>query len=261
MEFGQVKNANRNPVAEKSNRELELELLRIDPTGSPVSQSSLQKALKNLNTRIRNRDLSAQEMLFCRDQSTGKQLTVDDTALSQQQQSIRERNHDHSSRSKAKGATTVQNARITKGDLVYIKSEGNKNKSRDMYLVMDIVINNNMAILQKLIGSTFQSRQYEVPLSRIFHAIEPNNPGAHNSTTMAESSSSSDEEYLAPADVARPPAVDETSSEGSSEDDNDADPASPPRRPSPRRSGRRRRSPPWINNGKWVRDRLGRGPR
>ena len=51
-------------VAEKSNKELELELLRLDPSGLPVTHTLLQQALKNLNTRIRNRGLSAQEMLL-----------------------------------------------------------------------------------------------------------------------------------------------------------------------------------------------------
>ena len=239
LEFGQVKNANRNPVAEKGNKELELELLRIDPTGSPVSQSTLQQALKNLNTRIRNRGLSSQEILFCRDQSTGAQLAVDDSVLSRQQQSTRDRNHDHSSRSKAKGAPAAQNARKTPGDLVYIKSEGDKNKARDMYLVTRIDVNSNMAFLQKLIGSTFQSRQYDVPLSRIFHAIEPGN-GSLSSTT--DSSSSSDEDDLVPA----------AAENISSDDEDDA----LLQRPSPptRRSTRRRRSPAWLSREEWVRD-------
>ena len=37
LDFGRAKNVNKNPVAEKSNQELELELLRVDPTGYSVS--------------------------------------------------------------------------------------------------------------------------------------------------------------------------------------------------------------------------------
>ena len=80
LDFGRVKNVNKNPVAERTNQELECELLRIDPSGAAVSLRTLQQALKNLNTRIRNRGLSAQEVLFCRNQATGKQLTFQDEA-------------------------------------------------------------------------------------------------------------------------------------------------------------------------------------
>ena len=193
-----MKNINKNPVAERSNQELETELLRIDPSGSPVSPTSLQQAVKILNTRIRNRGLSAQEMLFCRDQNTGEQLNVHDANLSIEQETIRGENHLHSSRSKARGAPAAQNANITRGDLVFIKSEGDKNKSRDTYLVMDI--QNTMAILQKLNGTKFQSRRYEVPLTNVFHAIKPSRsdnsskPTAPSDHTTYASSSSSDEE-------------------------------------------------------------------
>ena len=258
LDFGQIKNANRNPVAEKSNRELELELLRLDPTGSPISQSLLQEALKNLNMRIRNRNLSSQEMLFCRDQSTGKQLTVDDAALSEQQQFIREQNHLHSSRSKARGAASANNARIAKGDLVYIKSEGSKNKSRDMYLVTDVM--NNMAAIQKLYGSTFQSRRYEVPLNRIFHAVKPGNQsGASDPPTVLDSSSSSDDECPIPPAVVRPPDRNDDSTDSSS---SDCEVVVPPRGqfPSLRRSRRRHRSPPRLIK-ELFKERLGRGPR
>ena len=37
LDFGKVKNINKNPVAEKANQELETELLHIDPSGSTVS--------------------------------------------------------------------------------------------------------------------------------------------------------------------------------------------------------------------------------
>ncbi len=166
LDFGRIKNVNKNPVAERCNQELELELLHIDPSGNPVSNTNLQNAVKSLNTRIRSRGLSSQEMLLCRDQVTGDQLRVDDLVLSREQEITRERNHIHSAQSKAKGGLPARDADVTRGDLVFIKSEGSKNKSRDMYIVMDI--NDRMASLQKLTGSKFQSRKYDVPLTNIF---------------------------------------------------------------------------------------------
>ena len=70
LDFGRTKNVNKNPVGEKANSELEIELLKIDPTGAPVSNVTLQNAVHALNSRIRNRGLSAREILFCRDQIT-----------------------------------------------------------------------------------------------------------------------------------------------------------------------------------------------
>ena len=112
-------------------------------------------------------------MLFCRDQVTGEQLKVNDAKLSHLQEASRSQNHPHSSRCKAKGAAPAYDASVTRGDLVYIKSEGSKHKPREMYLVMDISDRN--ATLQKLDNAKFQSRRYEVPLSNIFPAIRPPN--------------------------------------------------------------------------------------
>ena len=63
MEIGRVKNPNkRNPVVEKYVAELGDELLRIWPEGGTITALSLAVATANLNTRIRNRGLSAREM-------------------------------------------------------------------------------------------------------------------------------------------------------------------------------------------------------
>ena len=61
LDFGKVKNVNRNPVAEKCNQELEKELLKMDPSGSPVTPLTLSTATNTLNSRIRQQGLSAKE--------------------------------------------------------------------------------------------------------------------------------------------------------------------------------------------------------
>ena len=48
LDFGRTKNVNKNPVGEKANSELEIELLKIDPTGAPVSNVTLQNAVHAL---------------------------------------------------------------------------------------------------------------------------------------------------------------------------------------------------------------------
>ena len=251
LDLGRVKNINKNPVAEKSNQELQLELLRLDSSGAAVSETTLQQAVKNLNTRIRNRGLSAQELLFCRDQTTGEQLTFKDSVLSDQQQEVRKQNHPHSASSKAKGAPPAVNADVTVGDLVFIKSEGNKNKSRDVYVIVKIV--DELATLQKLNGSKFLSKQYEVPLTNVFTALKPCEPNKTHTNlgptdTGDTSSSSSDEEEEedqhppTAATTVNPPAAATT-----------VNPPANTEALQPRRSGRTRNPPSWMTSGEWQR--------
>ena len=249
--FGRVKNINKNPVAERNNQELELELNRIDPSGSPITNSTLQQAVKSLNMKIRTRGLSSQEMLFCRDQVTGDQLSLNDHSLSLSQQAIREQNHPHSSKSKASGASKGTFTNLKIGDLVYIKSEGSKNKPRPLYIIMDIV--DKMAILQKLLNSKFQTARYEVPLSNIFHAIKPDKHTLTQTTPHHHQSpsSSSDSDTRS---VPSPPPTPHSSH--SDEDDNPINinpPAENDQVPQRSRAGRTLQPPAWLASDEWER--------
>ena len=168
LDFGRVKNPNKNPVAEKAIQEFEKEILRIDASGAPISDSTLAAVIHQLNSRIRNRGLSAWEILFRRDQVTNEALSVDDQLLSSQQSSIREKNHGPSAKSKAT-TSTITRKPIPIGSLVYIKSEGTKFKGRERYIVMNI--RNDMTTLQKINGSLFSSKRYDIPLHDIFPVV------------------------------------------------------------------------------------------
>ena len=71
LDFGHAKNVNKNPVAEKANQELELEILKIDPIGKAISATTLTQAVSVLNSRIRHNGLSSKEMFLPRDQISG----------------------------------------------------------------------------------------------------------------------------------------------------------------------------------------------
>ena len=101
LDYGNSKNINKNPCAEKCNQELETELLKIDSSGSPVTNCTLQLAIHSLNSRIRNRGLTAQEIVTCRDHITGKQLQFNDAELCERQELLRDQNHPSSTKSKA----------------------------------------------------------------------------------------------------------------------------------------------------------------
>ena len=58
-----------------------------------------------------------------RDQISGKHLTFKDQLLSDKQAEVKLKNHDHSAKSKAKGASLAPPANANPGSLVYLKDE------------------------------------------------------------------------------------------------------------------------------------------
>ena len=169
LDFGRIKNKNKNPVAEKANQELELEILKIEPSGGPISALTLTKAVCTLNTRIRHNGLSSREMYFRRDQISGEQLDFSDSLLRDSQLTTREKNHLPSARCKACGASKATTPAISVGSVVFVKQEGTKFKSRESYIVISLS-GSGMAVIQKLdtCRGYFGSVKYEVPLENLY---------------------------------------------------------------------------------------------
>ena len=240
IDLGNVKNINKNPCAEKCNQELELELLKIDSTGAPVSDVVLQSAVDTLNSRIRNRHLSAKEIVTCRDQITHKPLSVDDKLLSQRQEELRHQNHKTSARSKAPNAPLAAKPTLTLGSLVYIKTEGDKFHPRDQYIVVGL--DDGHATVQKFRGQRFMSQQYKVPLHMLYTL------SAESTPPPVTNESSSDEDDLCDDDTSEDEVV-----SGSSEAEVSVDEGEEVSGPSEglRRSQRTRRPPEWLRSGQW----------
>ena len=169
LDFGHAKNANKNPVAEKANQELELEILKIDPIGKAISATTLTQAVSVLNSRIRHNGLSSKEMFFRRDQISGEQLQFPDSVLMESQMSARQKNHPVSAKSKARGGTKPKVADISVGSVVFIKNEGSKFKSRESYVVVQL-LPSGMALIQKMDHNKgfFGSATYQVPLENLY---------------------------------------------------------------------------------------------
>ena len=194
LDFGRIKNRNKTAVADKCIQELEDELRKLDPQCSPINSHILQRALTSINKHVRNRGLSSRELIFQRDQYTGDQLDINDHDLSVQQHNLRLSNHPSSAQSKSNGAPLARNLNVTKGDLVYIKQEGDKFHARELYIIVSL--ENDMAILQKLRGNMICSRKYTVPLSHLYKAVPisscPFDWDARNASDSNESSSDGD---------------------------------------------------------------------
>ena len=136
------------------------------PEGGPVSASQLAVVVNQLNSRIRNRGVSAWEIINQRDQFTGEQLALDDLKLSEEQMEIRVANQGASAKNKSRGRPPATKACIQKGSLVYIKSEGSKNSSRERYLVVDV--DDEHCVVQKFVKSQLRSKRYHLKLTEVY---------------------------------------------------------------------------------------------
>ncbi len=245
VNLGDEKNPNKNPVADKAIEELELELLKLTKSSSPVSAACLTQAVCNLNGRIRHNNLSAKEMFFGRDQMDGSRLNFSDEVLSSQQHAHRMSNHLPSARCKARGGPPAKVNGLSLGSLVFIKHEGNKFNPRQSYVI--VALKQDSAVLQKMSDGKFSSRQYTVPIARLFPCVIQQTEETKKEATRPTLSSSDDDDFVYfrsdPTAVAlnSSPSADPESSQESESPNSDYDDAQTA--PIPRGSSRTRRLP------------------
>jgi hypothetical protein len=166
LEVGRLKNRNKNPIAEKAVQELEHELKCEYPDGSPVSDCVLSLVTATLNMRVRNRGLSAKEIVYQRDGFTGEHLNFDDKQLADNQKAWREQNHGPSARSQAKAQRPASRADVGVGDLIFVKCDGDKHNARDKYIVTSVEA--DCLYARKLVGSQFRSKSYKLLYSEVY---------------------------------------------------------------------------------------------
>ena len=166
LEIGRVKNTNKNPIAEKAIAELENELLKQEPGGGPVTSLTLAIATARLNSRIRNRGLSAREMLLQRNQFTNEQLPLNDYDLINQQHEQRTINHPYSEKSKAPKGVVNPSPSLRVGDLVYLYRDRDKNKARDRYIIVSV--DGVWCYIRKFTGSQLRASSYKVKLCECY---------------------------------------------------------------------------------------------
>ena len=130
--------------------------MRYSSNGGPFSSSDLAYITNILNSRLRHHGLSAWEILYQRDQFSGEAIEVNDLQLAEEQMHHRVANQQYSAKSKARGNPPAVNADVTTGSLVYIKGEGDKTKSRERYIVSQII--GDSCTLRKLSKSKLRSK-------------------------------------------------------------------------------------------------------
>ena len=175
---------------------MEYELKRELPDGGPTTPVRLAIVVARLNSRIRNRSLSAKEIMFQRDQATGEQLNICDTTLAQKQLLVSQKNHMPSAISKAHGGPWAKNALVQVGSLIYVKSDGGKHKARERYIVTKIHPDHVLA--KKLTGSQFRSKEYFLKYTDIYPVpgsyLDVQNPFPNQNIDPYDSYSSDDDD-------------------------------------------------------------------
>ena len=173
FELGRIKNPNKNPIADKAIQELENEILRLEPTESPITTSQLNLALNRLNSRIRSHGLSSYELMFRRNQFTAGLLNNSDNEIIASQHEARIQNHPFSHKSQlpksASKSPQKQNIPL-EGSIVYLHNDKSKHKARNQYMV--IAKNGPWLKIQKFAKKQLRSRPYDIHCSECF-VVEP----------------------------------------------------------------------------------------
>ena len=172
--------SNKNSIATVDNaiKEIEEEIIKIAPHSTILNETTLAMAAKNMNLKIRNRGLSAYEIVFSRDNSSQQNLNLKDNTIANEQIRIKQINNKNQINSKFKSCTedkTVYN----KGDTVAVIQEKNKTNARDVYLVTKV--HDDKLQVNKIIrfhsdNSKLQSKTRIVPRKSVYKITENKTP-------------------------------------------------------------------------------------
>ena len=158
LEFGRVKNPNKNPVAEKAISEQEL-LCQV-PNGGPVTNLILAMAISRLNSRLRRHGISSREMWTQRDQFTHAHHPISDRDIISDQHKQRIQNDPYSERCKDLTRTYSTPKSISVGDLVFLPADHDKTQPRSRYLVVSV--EGPYCFVKKFSGNQLRASSYKV---------------------------------------------------------------------------------------------------
>ena len=167
LDFGEEKNPNHNPVAEKAIRELEEVIIKLLPRGEKLTEIVLAKATEVLNKIIRHSGYNSQELYSNRDQSTGAKLDLSDLKLSELQHKMRNDSHGSSAKYESRDAKHPETPDIKKGNIVFLKSEKSKHKAREKYFVVNELDDEQKVEIQKITDKQIRAKKYKVKLMKL----------------------------------------------------------------------------------------------
>jgi hypothetical protein len=155
IELSDPHNKNGNSCVDKAIAELITEITKLQPSETAIDNNILAQAVMNLNCRIRRRgNLSASEILFCRDQVNNDNLHMQDREISNDQKITRDNANE---RFNSKHTPSQYSAQ--KGDLVQMKANPKKHNLRDTFIVTNV--HDNDCTVQK-ITNVFNKRKSQL---------------------------------------------------------------------------------------------------
>ena len=163
IELGEAKNINKNPIAESAIREFHAEMVRLQPHGGKITETTLARAIGNMNNIIRQNKLSSREAWTKREMSSGDELNISDESLIKQKFDQRCSSHESSAKYKARGKDPKPLPNVELGQLAHIYSDRSKLRSRDKYLVTGV--REKEVTLQKFTKDQFRNKEYNVKKS------------------------------------------------------------------------------------------------
>ena len=167
IELGQALNQNKNPVAEILIKQVEKEFLRHAPGGQQISKEALAVISKSLNTRIKTNGLASREIVMSRSNHDNKYLDLSDKNLAEQKLQARQESSKAALKHNEKrGAKKSPQATFLPGDLVYLRSSGDKTRARELYLVQKLLPTENLAVVRKQ-QDQLQAKTYKVDISEL----------------------------------------------------------------------------------------------
>ena len=156
VKVGRIKNSNKNPLAEQAVLELEEELLRQETGGGPVTELGIVIATARLNLRLRSQDLSSRELWTQRNQFTNEQIPVNDLQHVVAKHQAPQTNHPFSEAAKGGYCPQAPFLPLQVGDLVYVKSDQDKLRARDRFIIVSI--DGEWCFIKKFSGSQLMIR-------------------------------------------------------------------------------------------------------
>ena len=155
-------------------QELEEELLHQESGGGPVTELSLTLATAWLNSRPGSQGLSSLELWTQRNQFSNEQIPINDLQHILAKQEARKANHPFSKAAKGGYRPQAPVPPLQVGYLVYVKSDRDKSRARNRYIVVSI--DGEWCFIKKFSGSQLRVTSYKVKLAECYavpHTLPP----------------------------------------------------------------------------------------
>ena len=108
-------------------KQFKKELVIFNSESKGINSSALSKPTLALNSCIRNRKLSANKIMFSRDQNAGSNFHLDDKEIGDKKTELKKANHNYREKSKYSNCSEPAVPRnLEVGDYLYLKEDRSK---------------------------------------------------------------------------------------------------------------------------------------